>query len=152
MPSTTRSASSRWFRLHGIVPVHVDATPTIGLPRRAGSMPIARKCARAGARVAPVASSSRACRRAASCTSAGRVDRAEHELLVDLAGEAADADCADAGLAVEHCDAAEEERELRIEARPLDRVVAHLLGELARRAGVATRCGVCLPLGVEARI
>src|SRR3954453_12000609 len=70
-PSTTRSASSRWFRLHGIVPVHVEAMPTIGPPRRAGSMPIARKCARAGARSAPETSASRARRRRASCT--GRV-------------------------------------------------------------------------------
>src|SRR3954447_6419381 len=70
-PSTTRCASSRWFRLHGIVPVHVDAIPTIRPPSRAGSMPIARKCARAGARSAPETSASRARRRRASCT--GRV-------------------------------------------------------------------------------
>ncbi len=67
-PSATRSASSRWFRLQGIVPVHVEAMPTIGPPRRAGSMPMARKCARAGARSAPVASASRARRRSASCS------------------------------------------------------------------------------------
>ena len=58
--------SSRWFRLHGIVPVHVEAMPTIGPSSRAGSMPIARKCARAPARSAPVASASRARRRSAS--------------------------------------------------------------------------------------
>src|SRR5258708_7399165 len=118
MPSTTRSASSRWFRLHGIVPVHVEATPTIGLPRRAGSMPMARKCARAGARLAPAASSSRA-RRAAS---GGRIDRAQRELLVDLAGKPADADRADLRLSVEDGDPAEEEREERIEAPPDRRV------------------------------
>jgi hypothetical protein len=41
--STTRSASTRWLRLHGIVPVQVEATPTIGPSSRSGSMPIARK-------------------------------------------------------------------------------------------------------------
>src|SRR5436189_1258208 len=65
-PSLTRSASSRWLRLHGIVPVQVDATPMIGPPRRTGSMPIARKCARAGARSAPSCSPARARRRRAS--------------------------------------------------------------------------------------
>src|SRR6476659_615060 len=45
--------------------------PTIGPPRRAGSIPMARKCARAGARSAPETSPSRARRRRASCT--GRV-------------------------------------------------------------------------------
>src|SRR4051812_18972460 len=65
-PSLTRSASSRWLRLHGIVPVQVDATPMIGPPRRAGSIPIARKCARAGARSAPSCSPARARRRMAS--------------------------------------------------------------------------------------
>ncbi len=38
-----RSLSSRWFRLHGIVPVHVEAMPTMGPPSRAGSIPMARK-------------------------------------------------------------------------------------------------------------
>src|SRR6266852_351814 len=65
-PSPTRSASSRWLRLQGIVPVHVDATPMIGPPSRAGSTPIARKCARAGARSALSSSPVRARRRRAS--------------------------------------------------------------------------------------
>ena len=43
-PSTTRSASSRWLRLQGMVWAHVEATPMIGPPSRAGSIPIARKC------------------------------------------------------------------------------------------------------------
>src|SRR5690349_1876244 len=64
--STDASASARWLRLHGIVPVHVEATPTIGPSRRAGSTPIARKCERAPAREAPAASSARARRRSAS--------------------------------------------------------------------------------------
>ena len=42
-PSATAAARSRWVRLHGIVPVHVEAIPTIGPPSRSGSMPIARK-------------------------------------------------------------------------------------------------------------
>src|SRR6476659_1046454 len=65
-PSLTRSARSRWLRLHGIVPVHVDATPMIGPSSRAGSTPMARKCARAGARSAPSSSPARARRRRAS--------------------------------------------------------------------------------------
>ena len=44
------SDSSRWLRLHGIVPVQVEAIPTIGPSSRAGSIPIERKCARAPAR------------------------------------------------------------------------------------------------------
>ena len=49
-PSQTCRDSSSWLRLHGIVPVHVEQMPTIGPSSRAGSMPIARKCARAPAR------------------------------------------------------------------------------------------------------
>ena len=42
--------SSSWLRLHGIVPVQVEAMPTIGPSSRSGSTPIARKCSmRAGA-------------------------------------------------------------------------------------------------------
>src|SRR5512133_470445 len=65
-PSLTWSASSRWLRLHGIVPVQVDATPMIGPPSRVGSMPIALKCARAGARSALSSKPVRARRRRAS--------------------------------------------------------------------------------------
>src|SRR5581483_2887933 len=126
-PSTTRSASSRWLRLHGIVPVHVVAIPTMGPASRDGSIPIARKCARAGARDAPLTRS--------PCTSAGCVDGLEHEPLVDFAGQPAHADGADARIAVEHGDSAEEECEERVEARALDGVVASLLGELAGRTG-----------------
>ena len=60
------SASARWLRLHGIVCVQDDAMPTIGPSSRAGSMPMARKCARAPARSAPAASPSRARRRRSS--------------------------------------------------------------------------------------
>src|SRR3954467_2183291 len=62
-PATASQAadeSSRWFRLHGIVPVQVETTPTIGPSSWAGSMPIARKCARAPARSAPVRNAARA--------------------------------------------------------------------------------------------
>ena len=55
----TPSARRRWLRLQGIVPVHVDAMPTIGPSRRSGSMPIARKCDRAAARSAPARRSAR---------------------------------------------------------------------------------------------
>jgi len=63
------------------------------------------------------------------------------ELLVDLAGEAADADRAHPPAVLEHRDAAEEEGEERVEARALDRIGARLLGELARRRRVAA-CAV----------
>ena len=72
------------------------------------------------------------------------VDRGEREPLVVFARQPADADGADADVALEDGDAAEEEREERVEARPLDRVVADLLGELPRRP--ARRCGPrCTP-------
>ena len=52
-------------------------------------------------------------------------------------------------LAVEDRNATEEEREERIEARALDCIVGHLLGELARRARVRASGGVRLPLCVQ---
>ena len=52
------------------------------------------------------------------------------ELLVDLAGQAADADRADPGAVLEHGDAAEEEREERVEARPLGGSARAFSGEL----------------------
>ena len=55
-------------------------------------------------------------------------------------------------LALEHGDTAEEEREERVEARPLDRVVLHLLGQLAGRAGIAPGRRVGLALGVQPRV
>ena len=66
----TRAARRRWLRLHGIVPVHVDAIPTTGPSSRSGSMPIARKCERAGARSAPDRSAARARRRAGASSMA----------------------------------------------------------------------------------
>ena len=54
------------------------------------------------------------------------------QLLVHLARQAADADRADTRVAVERRDAALEEREERVEARPLDRVVGDLRRELPR--------------------
>ena len=58
--AAARSARRRWLRLHGIVPVQVEAMPTIGPSSRDGSMPIARKCERAAARSAPEARAARA--------------------------------------------------------------------------------------------
>ena len=55
-------------------------------------------------------------------------------------------------LVLEDGDAAEEEREERVEARALDRVVAHLLRELPRRARVAPGGRVGLALRVQARV
>ena len=51
-------------------------------------------------------------------------------MLVDLAGEAADAHRADPAAILEDGDAAEEEGEERVEARSLGGVGARLLGEL----------------------
>jgi hypothetical protein len=53
-------ASSRWVMLHGIVPVHVEAMPTTAPSSRSGSIPMARKCARAPARSTPLRSAARA--------------------------------------------------------------------------------------------
>ena len=64
--SATRSASARRLRLHGMVPVQVEAIPTIGPSSRSGSMPIARKCARAPARSGSSRSLRRASRRSVS--------------------------------------------------------------------------------------
>ena len=61
--AATPAASRRWLRLHGIVPVHVEAMPTIGPSSRSGSIPIDRKCERAPARPAPERSAARARRR-----------------------------------------------------------------------------------------
>src|SRR5262249_41141000 len=49
-------------------------------------------------------------------------------------------------------DPTEEEDEPRVEARPLDRVVADLVGERPRRRLVAPRRGVRLALRVEPRV
>ena len=79
----------------------------------------------------------------------GGHDRVERQPLVDLAGEAAHADGADPHAVREQRDAPEEEREERVEARELGRPVGDLLGESARRRGVAPRRGVGLAPGVE---
>src|SRR5918999_3803205 len=53
MPSLTDSASRRWLRLHGIVSIHVVATPTSGLARSSSVKPSAFRKARAPARSGP---------------------------------------------------------------------------------------------------
>ena len=53
MPSFTCRASARWFRLHGIVSIHVVATPTSGFARSSSVKPTAFSIARAGARSTP---------------------------------------------------------------------------------------------------
>ena len=40
MPSLTFAASARWLKLHGIVSVQVEATPTIGLARSSSPKPM----------------------------------------------------------------------------------------------------------------
>jgi hypothetical protein len=68
MPSFTDSASRRWFRLQGIVSIHVVATPTSGLSRSSSVKPTALSIARAGARSGPSVS-------CAECRLAGSVAR-----------------------------------------------------------------------------
>src|SRR5581483_3388059 len=82
-PSQTCRDSSSWLRLHGIVPVHVDATPTIRPSSRAGSMPMARKCARAAARSAPCASPARARRLSSSGSTSALLARVQEVLRVE---------------------------------------------------------------------
>src|SRR6188472_533384 len=53
MPALTRWASSRWLKLHGMVSIHVVATPMIGRARSSSVKPIAFSMARAGARSGP---------------------------------------------------------------------------------------------------
>jgi hypothetical protein len=74
------------------------------------------------------------------------------ERLVHSAWQAAHADGTHPCLAVERGEAAEEEREERVEALALDSVLAHLLGQLFRGTRVAPRRGVGLPLRVQTRV
>ncbi len=53
IPSFTRSASRRWLRLHGIVSIHVVATPMSGFARSSSVNPTALSIARAAARSGP---------------------------------------------------------------------------------------------------
>jgi hypothetical protein len=53
MPSFTRAASARRWKLHGIVSIHVDATPMMGLAIASSSKPIACRYERAAARWGP---------------------------------------------------------------------------------------------------
>ena len=52
-PFITDSASARWLKLHGIVPVQLCATRTSGLRRSSLVSPIDLKYERAGARAGP---------------------------------------------------------------------------------------------------
>ena len=53
MPFLTFCASARWLKLHGIVSIHVVATPTNGRARSSSVKPIAFSIARAAARSGP---------------------------------------------------------------------------------------------------
>ena len=53
MPSFTNSARRRWLYVHGIVSIHVVATPTSGRARSSSVKPMALSIARAGARSGP---------------------------------------------------------------------------------------------------
>ena len=53
MPRFTCWASSRWFQLHGIVSIHVVATPMSGRARSSSVKPIPFSIARAAARSGP---------------------------------------------------------------------------------------------------
>src|SRR5689334_22760522 len=52
-PRFTSSASSRWFRLHGIVSIHVVTTPMLGLARSSSVNPTPLSIDRAPARPGP---------------------------------------------------------------------------------------------------
>src|SRR4051794_19537624 len=73
--SPTWAASSRCVMLHGIVAVHVDAMPTTGPSSRSGSIPMARKWARAPAREALRGSAARARLRASAVASSSNMAR-----------------------------------------------------------------------------
>ena len=53
MPCLTFCASARWLKLHGIVSIHVVATPTNGRAMSSSVKPIALSIARAAARSGP---------------------------------------------------------------------------------------------------
>ena len=53
MPAFTNSARWRWLMLHGIVSIHVVATPMSGLARSSSVKPMALSIARAPARSGP---------------------------------------------------------------------------------------------------
>ena len=57
IPRFTSWASSRWFRLHGIVSIHVVATPMIGFARSSSVKPVPFSIDRAPARSGPSVSS-----------------------------------------------------------------------------------------------
>ena len=65
MPSLTLAASNRWFQLHGIVSIHMLATPTSVRASASSSKPMPFSIARAGARSGPSVSAA-LCRLAGS--------------------------------------------------------------------------------------
>ena len=65
MPRFTCCASARWLRLHGIVSIHVVATPISGFARSSSEKPVPFSIARAGARSGPSVSAA-LCRLAGS--------------------------------------------------------------------------------------
>src|SRR6185503_8251022 len=76
IPRLMSRASARWFQLHGIVSIHVVATPTCGRARSSSVRPIPFSIARAGARSTPSVS-------AALCRFAGSLGRAYGSPLLD---------------------------------------------------------------------
>src|SRR3954471_2220543 len=79
----------------------------------------------------------------------GALDRRERKLLVELPRQSADADGADTSAVLEDGDAAEEEREERVEARELVWIGPRLLGEFSGRCCVAARSGVRLAPSIQ---
>ena len=75
MPSFTFAPRTRWFQLHGIVSIHIVATPISGFASASSSKPIALSIARAGARSGPSVS-------AALCRLAGS-DGRSYGLLIE---------------------------------------------------------------------
>ena len=121
-----------------------------GRARRGGARRRRRSRARAGARAARRVVGARL--GLAARGSNRRRDRVDREALVHLAGQPAHPDSADPLAVDEDRDAAQEEREERVEARQLGRRARDLLGERPGRRRVAPRRGIRLPSRVEFRV
>src|SRR5216683_1282383 len=80
MPSFTRCARLRRWKLHGIVSVQVCATATSGRARSSVVNPIALSIARAGARSGPSVSVRLLCRSSWGMGSSGLLQRREHRV------------------------------------------------------------------------
>src|SRR5262245_16511903 len=146
MPSFTCRASTRWLRLHGIVSIHVVATPIRGRARSASVKPAPFSIARAAARSTPSVSAeltrlagSDAMRRRYLALVEGTQPRAD--LLEQRLGERA-AVVVEHRLAAVHLrDPVARERAVADAPEHRAHVLAHVLVDDARAHGVGTVLG-----------